>query len=93
LIIESFEEVKNVNRVDEVDESIPHVASVLEVDGEVEKVILVLGVPVDSLQQHFLGVFIRDVSDHNRSSQVIPRGNALEVEVEVCRLRLLLDWI
>lgn len=50
LIIESFEKVKNVYRVDKIDEGIAHVAPVFEVNWEIEEVILVLGISVNGLQ-------------------------------------------
>jgi len=50
LIIKSFEKVKNVYRVDKIDEGIAHVAPVFEINGEIEEVVLVLGLSVNGLQ-------------------------------------------
>lgn len=70
LIIELLEKLIDVYWVDEVDEGIPHVAPVLKVDREVEEVILVLCLSIDSLKNHVLGVLVRDVSDHYRSTHI-----------------------
>jgi hypothetical protein len=64
LAIESFEKVVNVHRVYEVNESVAHVAPVLEVDGQVKEIVLVFLVAIYSLQQHFLTVFIWNVFYH-----------------------------
>lgn len=83
LIIESFKEVENVDGVNEVDESVAHVAPVLEVNRQVEEVVLVLCVSVNCLQQHFLGVLVRDVSDHYRSTHIRPSCDVVKIQVEV----------
>jgi hypothetical protein len=49
LIIEPFEEIENVDWINKIDEGIPHVAPVFEVDGEVEEVILVFGLSIYGL--------------------------------------------
>ena len=61
-----IEEVDDEDGIDEVDESVAHVTVVLEVNGKVEEVVVVLLGAIDGLKQHLLGVLVRDVLDHDR---------------------------
>ena len=51
---------------------IAHVALVLEVDGQVEKVVLALELLINSGQQHLLRVFVGDVLHHECGALVLP---------------------
>ena len=57
--------------MNEINEGIPHVALVLEVDGQVKEVIMPVVILVDQFQQHRLRVFIWDVFNHYRSSSIL----------------------
>lgn len=65
LVIESLEEFINVYGVNEIDKGIAHVAPIFEVNREIEEIILIFGLSINCLKQHFLGILIRDVSDHD----------------------------
>ena len=57
---------QNVSVVNKIDERVAAVASVLEIDGEVEKInntgaVAVLG---EFRQKHLLSIFVRDIPNH-----------------------------
>lgn len=62
--VELLVEFEDELGVDEVDEGVSHVAGVEVVDGQVEEVDLHLVVFAQLLVQHFLGVLVWDVADH-----------------------------
>ena len=66
----------------EVKKRVTHVALVFEVHGEIEKIILILVVTVESLQEHGLTVLVGDVFYHYCGPQIEALGNALKVEHE-----------
>lgn len=75
LRVELAEEGDDAAVVHEVDERVAHVALVLEVDGQVEKVV---GAPVGGvylLEEHRLRVLVRDVPDHDRRALVHSLGD------------------
>ena len=55
-----------------VEESVAHVALVLEVDRQVEEVVLALELLVYGSEQHLLRVLVGDVLDHERGALVVP---------------------
>jgi len=65
LVVELPEKIEYVHRINKIDESVAHIAAILKVDGQVEEIVLVLRAPVNGLQQHVLGVLIRDVLYHD----------------------------
>jgi len=83
------EVVGDEDPVDEIDEGIPHVALVLEVYGQVQEVVLVLLLLVESLEQHFSSVFIRDVLDHNGGPLVFTADHFSEVNTEISLILVL----
>lgn len=59
-----------------VDERISDIAAVLEVDGQVEKVIFAVeSCGVYGLHQNLLGVLVRNVPDHQRGAGVLARAS------------------
>ena len=54
-----------------VDESIAHVALVLEVDGQIKEIICAAELLVNCGQKHFLRVLVWDVLDHERGALVL----------------------
>lgn len=63
LPVEGVDEGGNVLRVEKVDEAVPHVATILEVDGQVEEIVRALMPDIDFLQQHLLVVLVGDVAN------------------------------
>jgi len=63
LAVKLFDKRNDVARVDKVDERVTHVAPILKVNGQVEKVIRALVVHVDFVQQHLLIVLVGDVAN------------------------------
>ncbi len=51
--------------IDEVDKSISNIARVVRVDRQIKEVVFVSMVFIDFINEHLLGIFIRDVSDHH----------------------------
>jgi len=80
------------DRVDEVDEGVPNVAVVLQVDGEVEEVPLAGVKPVNFFKQHLLRVLVGDVADHQGRPGVVAFEDVVEADHEggvlrpLCRL-------
>lgn len=68
----------NVTRCNEVDERVPDVALVLEIDGQVEKIKAAAIVLLQRRQQHFSRVLVRDVADHERGPHVAARSHFLQ---------------
>lgn len=73
--------------IDEVDERVAHVAVVLWVNGQVEKIPFAGVQPVHLLEQHLLRVLVRDVPNHQRCARVVPAQDAPKVD----GVRLLVD--
>jgi hypothetical protein len=81
-----IEEVDDEDGIDEVDESVAHVTVVLEVNGKVEEVVVVLLGAIDGLKQHLLGVLVRDVLDHDRRPVVRAVQDTVDVQGELVLL-------
>lgn len=64
LVIEHFKEFKDVYGIYEVDEGVPHIAPIFEVDGQIKEIVLISTVSVNCLQKHFLSVFVGYVFYH-----------------------------
>lgn len=79
-MVELFHQRHNVLWFDEVDKRIPHIALVLKVDGEVEKVVRAQKQLVDCGQQHLLRILVGDVFDHQRCALVCTCHDLVEVE-------------
>ena len=82
LSVEVFVERKDENWIYEVDECIAHVAVVLEVDRQVEEVVALGVLPVDLLEEHLLGIFVRDVFDHDSGAAVFAAQDGVQVKDE-----------
>mmetsp|Transcript_950 Transcript_950/g.2806 ORF Transcript_950/g.2806 Transcript_950/m.2806 type:complete len:250 (-) Transcript_950:1429-2178(-) len=71
-------------RAGHVDESIPHIALVLEVDRQVEEVEREWIHPGEPLlqkrQKHLLGILVRDVLDHERCALVFAHRDLVQVQ-------------
>ena len=57
--------------MDEIDKGVSHVAPVFVVNGQVEEVVLSFMGQVDGLDEHCLGVFVRNVLYHYCRSAVL----------------------
>jgi len=64
LLVEPLIERLYVLQILEVDERVAHVAVVLEIDGQVEEIVGIVEVCVDSLQHQLLGVLVGYIADH-----------------------------
>jgi len=62
--IELLIKLQDEFRMDEVDKGVAHITGIIMVDGQVQEVDVQPMVLVDFLEQHFLGVLVWDVSDH-----------------------------
>jgi hypothetical protein len=80
LVIELL--VKGLKRcaADKIDERIAHVAFVLEVDGQVEKIVSALVLLVHSSKQHFLAVLVGNVANHEGRALVEPLAYSLHIK-------------
>ncbi len=86
LLVEVEIEARDVERVDEVDERVPHIAFILhsarpylEVDRQVEEVIHILELGVECLQQQLLVILVRYVPNHKCGPSVMPSLYLLDV--------------
>ena len=87
------EEVHNENGINEVDEGITHVAVVLEVNRQIEKVIVVLLGPIYRLQEHLLGVLVGNVLNHDCRPIILAIQNVVDVQSELHFSVVLVDRI
>jgi len=78
VLVESHHE----NRVAHINEGVADIAVVLQVDWQVEEVVATLVLGVNTLQQHLLGVLVRNVLDHYRRAQVVSLHDLLQVQPE-----------
>lgn len=79
--LELKEEIKDVDGVNEVDESITNIALRLKVHGKVEVVILTFVVQVDHFKQLHLLELIRDVPNHYCCSFFVFSHDSIEINV------------
>lgn len=77
------EEVHNENGVNEIDESVAHVAVVLEVDREIEEVVVALLRSVYGLQEHLLSVLVGNVLYHDGCAIVLSIKNVVDIQSEL----------
>ena len=83
LVVQVLVERHDIYRVHEIDEGVADVAAIVEVEGQVEKVIVPLMQSVDALEEHILRVFIRDVPDHDGCARVFTLKDPVEVDSEL----------
>ena len=83
LVVHVLKEGHDVDRINEVDEGVPDVAPVVQVERQVEEVVAALVVPVDALQEHLLRVLVRNVPDHDSGASVLPAQDPLQVHGEL----------
>mmetsp|Transcript_17758 Transcript_17758/g.39367 ORF Transcript_17758/g.39367 Transcript_17758/m.39367 type:complete len:349 (+) Transcript_17758:1345-2391(+) len=83
LPIELVHEGRDALGVQEVYEAVAHVASVLEVDGQVEEVVAALVLRVHLLQQHSLCVLVRDVAHHDGGPALQLLADAAKVQRKI----------
>ena len=83
LVVQVLVERHDIYRVHEVDEGVADVAAIVEVEGQVEKVIVPLMQSVYALQEHILCVFVRDVPDHDGCARVFTLKDPVEVDSEL----------
>jgi len=86
---EVIEQLHHKKGVAHVDEGVPHVAVVLEVDRQVEEVVPACVLLVQPLQKHLLRVLVWNVLDHDCRSRVAPARNLLQIQLKrLAALRL-----
>ena len=83
LVVQVLEEGHDVDRVDKVDEGVPDVAAVVQVQRKIEKVEAAFVVPVDALEKHLFRVLVRDVPDHDGRARVFSMKDPLQVYLEL----------
>ena len=71
LAVKLLNERDDVLRPHHVDESVSHIALVLEVDWQVEEVVGAAELFIDGSEQHLLCVLVGDVLDHEGGTLVI----------------------
>lgn len=71
LAVELLDEWDDVGRPHHVDKSIAHIAFVLEIDGQVEKVVGAAKLFIDGGEQHLLRVLVGNVLDHQGCALVL----------------------
>lgn len=91
LVVELFVKWYQRGALDKIDESISHIAFVLEINRKVEKIVGTLVTLVDSRQQHTLTVLVGNVFDHQGSPLISPGSNTVNVE-NILRFILLLSF-
>ena len=85
LAVKLLDERNEVLRSHHVDESIAHIALVLEVNGQVEEVIGAAELFINRGEQHLLCVLVRDVLDHERRAFVLTCKTLALFEAGTCR--------
>ena len=81
--VKLLKKVNNVYGVDEIDEGVAHIASVFEIDGQVEEVILIILFSVECIKKHLLRILVRNILDHHGGSTVFVVYYPLDIQVEV----------
>ena len=77
LVVQVLEEGHDVDWVNKVDEGVPDVAPVVQVQRKIEKVEAAFMVPVDALEKHLFRVLVRDVPDHDGRARVFSMQDPL----------------
>lgn len=85
LAVKLLDERNDVRRAHHVDESIAHVALVLEVNGQVEEVVGAAELFINGGEQHLLCVLVGDVLDHQRCAFVLACKTLALFEAETCQ--------
>ena len=85
LVVQVLIEGNDEEGVDEVYESVADIASVIQIQRQVEEIISALMVPVDTIKQHILRVLVGNVTDHDRRASILSAQNAVQV---YCELRV-----
>jgi hypothetical protein len=80
--IEFLEEVKDEDRVNEVQECVADIRFVSEINRQVKEVILPLVSQVNLLEQQPLSVLVRDVPNHECRTLVLTTEDLVQVELE-----------
>jgi len=70
-LTEECMKVDNTQRRQEVEEGVPHITLVFEVNGQVKEVVLPSEVLVNGVQEKLLGVLVGDVLDHDGGARVL----------------------
>ena len=71
LAVKLLDQRNDILRPHHVDESIAHIALVLEVDGQVEEVVAAPELFINGGEQHLLCVLVGNVLDHQRCAFVL----------------------
>ena len=83
LVVKVFVEGHDENGIDKVDERVPDVAHVVQVQRQIKVVVAAIVVPVDALQKHLLRVLVWDVPDHDRRTLVFTTQYAIKIDHEL----------
>jgi hypothetical protein len=71
LIVKIFIKERDRAWICEIDKGIANITFVLEVDGQIKKVIGSFVFAVNGCKEHFLIVFVWDIFDHESSAQIL----------------------
>lgn len=83
LAIHVLEKGNDVHWINEVDESISDIATIVDVQGQVEEVELTLVVSVNPFQEHILGILVWDVTNHNCGARIFSPNNPVKIDAEL----------
>lgn len=83
LIVHVLKKRHDVDWIHEIDESVADVAIVVQIKRKVEEVVRSLVQPVDALQEHLLGVLVRNMTNHNRGAPVLAAEQSLKIYREL----------
>lgn len=83
LAIHVLKEWHDINWINEVNESISDVATIIDIHRKVEKVVLARVESVDSLEKHLLGVLVGNVADHDSGARVLTVKNLFQINGKI----------
>lgn len=87
LVASRVDEVDDIQRINEVDESITNIAVVCKINTQVHEIILSPAGLIDDAFQHSLVHLVGDVSKHDSSTNVGAFSDFIDVDVVVVRTR------
>jgi len=90
LVMKLLVERMDITQINKIDKSVADITVILEINGQIEKIIVALELLVESLKHHFLRVLIGDIPYHQ--SRLVfrkyPRRNDLKLRVVINGLKL-----
>ena len=83
LVVHVLKEWNDIHWINKVDESVPDIAAIVEVKRQVEEVISALVMSVNALQEHILGILVRNMANHNRCASILTTEKSVQVHGEL----------